>query len=187
MSAGLPGVGLSGLFFVASALLMLPLEIVRTIRGRSSLERWAAVLRHLAIAATMITVLGLAYVALQLVLEQLSGSSGADHGQHSGPGGVEILPMTPLLITLGVVLLFVCTGKLAQLLSRAPARRRPAPAVHRRSTPIESGHRDQRSHAPPVLLESREPSSSPGRRSRRSAVSKAAWGATEELAPAVTK
>ena len=38
-----------------------------------------------------------------------------------------------LLITLGVVVTFVCTGKLAQLLARAQARRRLAQAVHRLS------------------------------------------------------
>src|SRR6202035_3033633 len=130
---GLPGVGLSGLFFVASALLMLPLEIVRTIQGHSSPERWASVLRHLAIATTMIVVLGLAYLGLQLALEGLSGSSGADHGRHSGSGAAGTLPITPLLITLGVVLTFVCAGKLAQLLSRAQARPRLAQAVHRLS------------------------------------------------------
>ena len=69
MSAGLPGVGLSGVFFIVSALLMVPLEIARTLRGRSSLARWTTVLQHLAIAATMIVCLELVYAALHLAVE----------------------------------------------------------------------------------------------------------------------
>jgi hypothetical protein len=148
MSVGLPGVGLSGVFFVLSALVGLPLEIRRTIQGRSSLERWAVVLRHLAMAVAMIIVLVLAYSALHLVLGQLSGSPAPGHDQRSPSGGVATLPMVPLLVTLGLVLALVGAGKLVQLRSRAQARRRPAQAVHPVTAVIDSGCVDRRSPAP---------------------------------------
>lgn len=141
MSVGLPGVGLTGLFFVLSALLALPLEIVRTIRGRSSLERWAEVLRSLALAVAMIIVLVLAYSALHLVVGQLSGPVKAGHGHRSGSAGVWMLPTVPLLITLGLVMALVGTAKLAHVLSRAQARRRLAQAVRPLSLELSLGDR----------------------------------------------
>src|ERR1700760_4702497 len=99
MSAGLPGVGLSGVFFIISALVMLPCEIVQTIRGRSSWQRWSRVLRHLAIAITMIAGLQLVYVAVHLVIGEL----GAAHSNAQHAGGqtpvhhvVRLLPWAPV-------------------------------------------------------------------------------------------
>jgi hypothetical protein len=54
MSAGLPGCGLGGLFFVLCALLAPLSEIVRTVRGRSSLAAWAQTLRQFGIALAMV-------------------------------------------------------------------------------------------------------------------------------------
>lgn len=136
MSVGLPGVGLTGLFFIVSALLALPIEIVRTLRRRSSRARWGVVLRQLAIALTMIVVLELAYLALQAVIEALSGASGAGGGRHSGSAAVQLLPTGPLLITLGVLLTVVGAAKVGQLLSRLHARRALARTGPRLSAPI---------------------------------------------------
>jgi hypothetical protein len=54
MTAGLPGAGIGGLFFVLSAYFMLVVEVQRTVRGRSSIERWRGVLRNVAIATAMV-------------------------------------------------------------------------------------------------------------------------------------
>jgi hypothetical protein len=56
MSAGLPGFGLGGLFFVICALLAPGVELVRTARGRSSLAAWGRTGRQFALAATMVAV-----------------------------------------------------------------------------------------------------------------------------------
>jgi hypothetical protein len=53
VSAGLPGAGLAGLFFILSALLAVPNELVRTVRGRSSREAWLVVGRHARLALAM--------------------------------------------------------------------------------------------------------------------------------------
>jgi cytoskeletal protein RodZ len=54
MTGGIPGIGIGALFYVISALLMVVLELCRTIRGRSSLARWRVVGHQAAIAACII-------------------------------------------------------------------------------------------------------------------------------------
>jgi hypothetical protein len=56
MSAGMPGLGLGGLFFVLSALFAPIVELRRTAQGRSSGAAWRQVGRQFAIAATMVLV-----------------------------------------------------------------------------------------------------------------------------------
>lgn len=127
MSAGLPGVGLSGVFFILSALVMVPLEIARTIRGRSSLRRWATVLRHLAIALSMIVCVELAYAVLRMAIERVGPLAPHNHlaphtGKASGTASTanvfHVLPVAPLLATLGIVAFLLLAAKAAQLLSR---------------------------------------------------------------------
>lgn len=110
MSAGLPGVGLSGVFFILSALVTLPLELARTIRGQSSLARWAAVTRHLAIAITMVVGVELAYSVMHLAIEHV-GSPAAKTRFH-------LLPLAPVAATLGVIALLVLGAKAAHVLSQ---------------------------------------------------------------------
>ena len=50
MNAGLPGTGIGGLFYLVTALLMPAVEMVRTLRGRSSVARWRIVLRQVTLA-----------------------------------------------------------------------------------------------------------------------------------------
>jgi hypothetical protein len=56
MSAGMPGLGLGGLFFVLSALFAPVVELRRTAQGRSSAAAWRQVGRQFAIAITMVLV-----------------------------------------------------------------------------------------------------------------------------------
>ena len=60
MNAGLPGVGIAGLFFVVSALVMPFVELVRTVAGRSSAERWRGVAHDWLLAVAMLA----AFVAM---------------------------------------------------------------------------------------------------------------------------
>jgi hypothetical protein len=56
MTAGIPGVGIGGIFYLASALLMPFRSLVATIRGREA--RWPVALRQALIALATITVVG---------------------------------------------------------------------------------------------------------------------------------
>ncbi len=53
MGAGIPGTGMATLFYILSVFVMPLREIVRTVRGQSSLGRWALIARHLIIAFAM--------------------------------------------------------------------------------------------------------------------------------------
>ena len=116
MSAGLPGIGLGGLFFIVSALLAPLPELVRTARGRSSRERWAGVARNLALALVMIAAID---ATLWLVRGAVfSGAAG---------GSVARAPLVPLGITAGLLALVLGGAKLAELASRARAHWARAP------------------------------------------------------------
>lgn len=54
MTAGLPGTGIGGVFYLLSALFMPIAEMVMTLRGESSAARWLLVLRQLTIAASIL-------------------------------------------------------------------------------------------------------------------------------------
>lgn len=54
MNAGLPGIGLSGVFFIVSALLMPVAEVGRTLRGRRTGRSWRSILAHWFVAVGMI-------------------------------------------------------------------------------------------------------------------------------------
>ena len=127
MAAGLPGVGLSGLFFIASALLMVPLELVRTVRGRSSLARWATVLRHFATAIVMIGALELFYLGLRFVVSELSHLSGGGDGIGPAKHIPQTVPVLPVLATACLVTTIVLLAKAAELCSRAAHSRSRAP------------------------------------------------------------
>lgn len=100
MSAGLPGLGLGGLFFILSALAAPFPELWRTARGRSSRAAWRGILRQLAQALTMI-------VAVDLIL-RLAGTG---------------LRLDLIGITTGILVAVLCTAKAAELVLRDRARR----------------------------------------------------------------
>src|SRR3954466_14662291 len=85
MSAGLPGFGLGGIFFILSAPLAPLFELPRTLRGRSSRARWGRIAGHLALALAMIVALE---VALEILVTALGiGVSHAGHDAASAAGG----------------------------------------------------------------------------------------------------
>lgn len=51
MNVGLPGTGLGGLFYLLTAFLMPVVEVVQTVRGRSTVERWRRVVIQAGLAA----------------------------------------------------------------------------------------------------------------------------------------
>ena len=132
MSAGLPGAGLAGLFFILSALLAVPIEAVRTVRGRSSRASWLRVTRHAALALAMIAALQLFFLALSDAIEQFFGKSPLP----------KILPVAPVLMTLGVLVVVLSAAKVLELVLRwrSRVRDRPQPVLvpSRASSPADS-------------------------------------------------
>ena len=134
MSAGIPGLGLGGLFFILSALVAPAVELVRTLRGDSSREAWRQVWRQLAIALTMIVAVDLSLRGAYL-LAAAAGLGAPD------AGGVTVLPLAPLAIALGILAALLAVAKAAQLIL--------APAIGpdgRAATALPAMHGEVRPH-----------------------------------------
>ena len=119
MSAGLPGLGLGGLFFILLALLAPFVELIRTTRGRSSVAAWRAVGRQFALALTMVA-------AVELTLRLLYAL--ADATGLAGPlsdRSPTVLALRPIGITLGLLACVLAAAKAMQLIATIRTRRRP--------------------------------------------------------------
>ncbi len=68
MNAGLPGIGLSGVFYILSALLMPVAEVGRVLRGRPQRQSWTSLVAHAAIAAAMVAAMWLAGYGVIMLL-----------------------------------------------------------------------------------------------------------------------
>ena len=121
MSAGLPGAGLAGVFFILSALLAVPIELVRTVRGRSSRAAWLRVTRHAALALAMIAAMQLFFLGLSALIEQIAGKSPLP----------KTLPVAPVLMTLGVLVVVLSAAKALELVLRwrSEVHDRPQPVL----------------------------------------------------------
>jgi hypothetical protein len=111
MTAGLPGFGLGGVFFIISALLAPFVELIMTSRGRSSRVRWARVGRQFLMAVAMIAAVGALLVLVGLV---------------TGVGpfrGLSWFSLFPLATTMTVLAFVLVTAKLVQLCLHGVRRR----------------------------------------------------------------
>lgn len=96
MSAGLPGLGLGGLFFVVTALIGPFAELARTARGRGSVAAWRETLRQFAMAVAMIAVFELVRRAADGLI---SGS----------------LELRSVAVTVAVLAAVLCAAKLLEV------------------------------------------------------------------------
>jgi hypothetical protein len=112
MSAGLPGLGLGGLFFIFSALLAPFPELWRTLRGRSDLASWKAIGRQLAQALAMVAAIDLTLRLTYVVLSAIGA------GDPPAADEATVLPLNLIGITTGLLVLVLCGAKLAELTLR---------------------------------------------------------------------
>jgi hypothetical protein len=122
MSAGLPGLGLGGLFFILSALFAPVVELRRTLRGESSVASWRRVGRQFTLAVAMI-------VAVDLALRLTFVALGATGLGESRDGGVTVLPLLPIGITAGLLATVLAGAKAWQLAASARSRGLPPLSV----------------------------------------------------------
>jgi hypothetical protein len=71
MTVGLPGVGIGGIFYLASALLMPVRSLVAVVRGRAHEARWPTALRQAALAGGILGALWLTGLVLGWVIAHL--------------------------------------------------------------------------------------------------------------------
>lgn len=112
MSAGLPGLGLGGLFFIFSALLAPFRELWRTLTGRSRPAAWRIVGRQFAQAAVMVAAIDL---TLRLIYVGLSTM-----GLGNAPSAVTgtVIPLTLIGMTSALLVAVLGAAKIAELAVR---------------------------------------------------------------------
>lgn len=133
MSAGLPGLGLGGLFFIFSALLAPFPELWRTLRGRSDRGSWRAIGRQLAQALAMIAAIDLTLRLTYVVL------SAVGIGNAPAADQATVLPLGLIGITTGLLVFVLCSAKLAELGLRASGAALPrVPDVLPRVAPLRA-------------------------------------------------
>ena len=132
MNAGLPGVGIAGLFFVVSALVMPLVEVGRTVTGRSSLERWRGVAHDWLLAVTMLA----AFVLMGWAFVEKVPESISRELQGGVPTRVSALAIT--FLVLAALLVLTQTTRLL----RRPDRPRSPTRQSRRRTGRSPGSRE---------------------------------------------
>jgi hypothetical protein len=124
VSAGLPGLGLGGLFFILLALLAPLVELIRTARGRSSVAAWQAVGRQFALAVTMVAAVELT-LRLLFALTDATGLSGPLSDRSP-----TVLALRPIGITLGLLACVLVAAKAMQAIATIRTRGwPPVPAL----------------------------------------------------------
>jgi hypothetical protein len=103
MGAGIPGTGMATLFYIISAVAMPLIEIVHTVRGRSSWARWGLIARHLVVALLMTAA---AYGTLRLLPSAVL------------PPDATLGGLSPLLVTIALFASYLVIVNLAAVLVR---------------------------------------------------------------------
>jgi hypothetical protein len=132
MSAGLPGLGLGGFFFVLSALAAPLIELPRLLTGRSSAATWREIGRNVVISLLICVMVDLALRMVLFGAWLLGKSSGSRLTE------VWVLPAGPMAVTLLLLAALLAVAKLAQLGFSSVARFRAHPgrrALHGPSCP----------------------------------------------------
>lgn len=133
MSAGLPGLGLGGLFFIFSALLAPFRQLLRTLRGQSRAGDWPMIGRQLAQAMVMV-----AAVDLSLRLAYV-GIAAAGLGNAPSATSVTVIPLTLIGITSVLLVGVMAIAKFADIAVRLRTAELPrVPDVLPRATPLRT-------------------------------------------------
>jgi hypothetical protein len=133
VSAGLPGLGLGGLFFIFSALLAPFRQLLRTFRGRSRAGDWAMIGRQFAQATVMVAAIDLALRLAYL------GIAAAGLGSTPSAVSATVIPLTLIGITSALLVGVLATAKAADIAVRLRAAELPrVPDVLPRATPLRT-------------------------------------------------
>jgi nicotinamide riboside transporter PnuC len=126
MTAGLPGTGIGGLFYLMLVFWMPCRELYQLCRGRSSPQRWRAIGFYLALTAGIVI---LTYVEAWLISRAVTNVAVSLHLPVPGNGqGYRVLAGMSILMSLGslaAVLLSVHVLRLVMWLNRRKPSLRP--------------------------------------------------------------
>jgi len=107
MIAGLPGTGISGLFYILSAFWMPIAEIVRYLRGRKRQSNWTLVFSQVALAGGILITLGATGALLDYFISFSASVLGIFASVSGNKSQLANLGVAPTLITIGVLFVFL--------------------------------------------------------------------------------
>jgi hypothetical protein len=107
MIAGLPGTGISGLFYIISAFWMPIAEIVRFLRGRERQSEWKLVFSQVALAGGILITLGATGALLDYFISFSASILGVFASNSSDKSQLVNLGVAPTIITIAVLFLFL--------------------------------------------------------------------------------
>lgn len=116
MNAGLPGTGLGGLFYLVSALAMILFELVASLRGQSSQQRWRLVIRQALIATTIIIGISLTGLALNKGLQLYWQHSSVLKSQTQPL--IHVFPHQPIYIVVGPLVVVIVAVQVLRIYQR---------------------------------------------------------------------
>lgn len=136
MTAGIPGVGIGGIFYLASALLMPMRSLVATARGRGDEARWPLALRQAGIALGILATLWVTGLALGWIITSfIPQAATMVPGGGTGAEVRSVVKTGALLLSLGtlsVVLALVQVLRVALPVSATPPNPTLAPRARTR-------------------------------------------------------
>jgi hypothetical protein len=138
MTVGLPGVGIGGIFYLVSALLMPVRALVAMLRGRAHEARWPMALRQAALAggilgALWLTGLGLGWVIAHLMPEASRIAAG---GGRSAGEVRSVVRTSALALSLGTLAAVLALVQLLRVVLPAkPTERNRPDQVHTAARP----------------------------------------------------
>lgn len=107
MIAGLPGTGISGLFYILSAFWMPVAEIVRFLRGRERQSNWKLVFSQSALAGGILIILGTTGALLDYFISFSAAALGIFASDSGDKSQLVNLGVAPTIITIAVLFIFL--------------------------------------------------------------------------------
>jgi hypothetical protein len=138
MTAGLPGAGIGGIFYLLMALLAPAWETVRARRRNGSARQWRLVFRHFLVAASILASMWLAAWAIGVILawpaavERNSGVQDVAAYSRVIGRNIALFTMSTMAVVLAAVEILRLSRRVLDRLgrrTRLPERRQPA-ALH---------------------------------------------------------
>lgn len=179
MSAGIPGLGLGGLFFIFSALLAPLRQLWRSFKGQSEPGEWRMVGRQFAQAVAMVVAVDLSF---RLVFLALAAVGIADARTATA---TAVIPLTLVGLTTGLLVAVLGTAKLADLAVRVRSGKatRPLDAAPVPPPMPAQVAEPEPSRIAPLLAGVSDPGSSEGAPMKPAWNSTAASSATDSTGP----
>jgi hypothetical protein len=134
MTAGLPGVGIGGIFYLASALLMPMRSLVAMVSGRGHEARWPVALRQAAIALGILGALWATGLALAWSITALAPEAAWSIGIGGSPGQMHnVVRTSALLLSFGTLALVLTLVQLLRVMLPARPTEHSEPSASRES------------------------------------------------------